>query len=178
MTKEQIKTQLRIDPSDGSFDDQITPLIAAAREWCEGFQNRAYVQQTFELAFDNWPCGNVIKLPRPALQTVEWLKYTDDKGVTTTWDVANYVVDAISEPGRLVKQKKASWPAGCLAAANGITIRYIAGYPPKDADHAANIPSKFKQAIILLACWWFENENAEPPQAVKSLLWLDRVVPV
>ncbi|WP_256846917.1 hypothetical protein [Paenibacillus sp. Pae108] len=168
-----VKPQLRIDPSDTSLDETLSPLITAAREWCEGFQNRAYVTQTFELALDGWPCGNTIKLPRPPLQTVNSVQYIDDKGIVATWDPENYVVDDFAEPARLVKVHGVSWPPINLTAANGIRIRYTAGY-----GDAADVPKKIKQAIILLVNVWFESPGCDPPQSIKSLLWQDRVVPI
>lgn len=168
-----VKPQLRIDPDDTSFDATLAPLITAAREWCEGFQNRAYMTQTLEMALDEWPCRSTIKLPRPPLQSVISVQYIDENGVTTTWQPANYVVDDFAEPARLVKVHGASWPSVRLASANGIRVRYTAGY-----DDATIVPKTVKQAIILLVNAWFETPGCDPPQAVKSLLWIDRVVPV
>lgn len=170
----EIKAQLKIDPDDESYDDQVEPLIIAAREWCEDHQERAYITQTWELALDAWPCGNIIKLPRAKLQEVESVEYVDDGGTVTSWDGVNYIIDRYSKPGKIVRHLNTRWPHVKLAAANGIIIRYVAGY----GDSADDVPEKIKQAIILLVCHWFENGYCEPPCAVRSLLAYDKIVSI
>lgn len=174
VTLNQVKSQLKFDLSDDSPDDDINDLIPAAREWCEEYQNRSYITQTLELALDSWPCDNAIILPRPPLQSVVSIEYTNNEGVTTTWSDSNYVVDDYSEPAKLVKAYGKTWPSVSLNVVNGIVIQYTAGYGLTDAD----VPAKIKQAIIVLVAFWFENGVCDPPQAVKSLLALDRVVPL
>jgi len=49
-------------------DDLITALIVAAREYAEGFQNRAYITQTWQLWLDDWPGRDYIEIPLPPLQ--------------------------------------------------------------------------------------------------------------
>lgn len=182
----ELKHQLRMSADDDSMDDTLSPLITAAREWCEDFQNKAYVQQTLELALDEWPDRPVI-LPRPPFQSIVSFSYTDQGGATEEWSSANYAVDDYSFVARLVKKKGSSRPNVKLAEINAIKIRYIAGCDPVEiepegedpfTDYAANVPKKVKQAIILLAMAWFDTPGSEPPPAVESLLWADRVVPV
>ncbi len=48
-------------------DSLITGFITAAREYCEGYQNRAYITQTWELLLDEFP-DSVIQIPLPPLQ--------------------------------------------------------------------------------------------------------------
>lgn len=174
VTLNQVKSQLKFDLSDDSPDDDINDLIPAAREWCEEYQNRAYITQTLELALDSWPCVNAIILPRPPLQSVISIEYTNNEGVTTTWDASNYVTDDYSEPARLVKAYGKLWPSVSLNVVNGVMVQYITGY----GDIVEDVPAKIKRAIILLVCYWFENGMCDPPQAVLSLLSLDRVVPL
>lgn len=174
VTLNLIKSQLRIDLEDDSFDEQLAELLPAAREWCEDYQNRAYITQTFELALDCWPNGNGIILPRPLIQNVESVSYKNSEGASTQWAPANYVVDDFSEPSRIIRGRDISWPSANLAATNGIIIRYVAGY----GDAPEDVPAKIKQAIILLICFWFENGYCDPPRAVISLLSADRIVPL
>lgn len=174
MTRDQIKRQLKFDLSDDGPDDDIDDLIKPAREWCEEYQNRAYITQTRELALDAWPCGDAVVLPRPPLQSIVSVDYTDNAGVTTTWSASNYIKDDRSDPAKLVKAYGKSWPSTSLNVVNSIVIQYTAGYGLLDT----NVPARIKQAIILLVAFWFENGVCDPPQAVKSLLALDRVVPL
>lgn len=171
VTLAEVKQQLRIDADDDSMDDTLSPLITAAREWCEDYQNRAYITQTIELVRDDWPRSDEIRLPRPPLQSVTALTYTDEDGVLTTVSSSSYVVDKVSEPGFLVI--KDCWPTANLRETNAISVTYTAGY-----GSTSSVPTMVKQAIILLTMHWFENGMCSPPQAVKSLLGMDRVVPV
>jgi len=173
VTLDDIKPQLRIELDDTDYDDILSPLIPAARQWCEEYQNRAYITQTLELALDVWPCRDYIELPRPDLQGVTSIAYTDDEGVTITWASSNYLVDDYAFVARVVRRKGVGWPSICLATVNGIKVRYVAGYGGAD-----DVPERIKQAIKLLVIHWYENGMCDPPPAVLSLLSLDRVVPV
>lgn len=50
-------------------DTLLTGFITAARKYCEGYQNRAYITQTWELILDAFP-DSVIQVPLPPLQFV------------------------------------------------------------------------------------------------------------
>lgn len=165
----EVKAQLQIDPSDTIYDDQIAPLIPAARSWCEQYQNRAYITQTLALALDCWPCALDIRLPRPPLQVVVSVEYGDP---VKTWPASCYIVDDFAFVGRLVR--KASWPNGTLPEVNGVRTTYVAGY----GDDPESVPVTIRQAIILLCVHWFNNGLCDPPNAVYALLDLERVIPV
>lgn len=120
------KSHLRVDITDD--DNLITTLIPAAREYCEAFQNRAYITQTWEMWLDSWPEGNEIRIPRPPLQSVSSIKYYGTDDTEYTFDAANYFVDTESEPGRVVLKYGKSWPTITLRPTNGICVTFIAGY--------------------------------------------------
>lgn len=50
-------------------DTLLSGFITAARQYSEGFQNRAFITQTWELALDDWP--GTIQVPLPPLQLVD-----------------------------------------------------------------------------------------------------------
>lgn len=190
VTLDEIKDQLRIERGDPTFDELITPLIPAARQWCEGYQNRAYITQTWEFALDSFPQYEpyhqkppfdmkrkqrsvAIELPRPPLQTVNSFRYITRDNTSVTIDSGTYIVDDFSEPSELVPVS--SWPQNVqLRSINGVIVQYTAGY----GDRADDVPEKIRQAITLLVVHWFENGMCYPPCAVLSLLNLDRVVPL
>lgn len=166
-------------------DDLLTALIAVAREYAEGFQNRAYITQTWELWLDDWPKGDRIKIPLPPLQTVNSIKYYDTANVVATMATADYFVDDKSEPGRVVLAYGESWPSTTLRPANGVCVEFDAGY----GDAASDVPKRVRQAMLLLIGHWNENREAvrtamtrgemlPVPLGVAALLSLDRVVPV
>lgn len=166
-----MRTYLRVD--DTSLDTVISSLIVAARLYCEAFQNRTYVTQTWEWTLDSFP-NMPLKLPNPPLQSVSNITYTDKDGVQTTWDVSNYIVDTSSEPGRITFSYGNQWPDVTLQPVNGFKIQFISGY-----GDATAVPENVKNAIKIYVAHRFENpEQQDIPQAVDSLLWNDRIVPV
>lgn len=185
---QEIKDHLRIINSEE--DSYLETLIQTAREYCEKHSNRAYVQQTLVKTFDEWP-EFPVELPRPPIQSVEKIEYKDSDGTLTEWDASNYIVDEYSFIPKVYKDYSAEFPDVELAKANAIQITYKAGYSPDDSgdttDYTANVPARFKHAIKLLCGEWYGNREeivstgAVPqsiPDGVKSLLSVDRVMPV
>lgn len=177
VTVTEVETHLRL--AAGSENTYLATLIAAAREYCESFQNRAYITQTWELTLDQWPCFP-LKLPMPQLVSVTSIKYFDTANVEAIWASSNYFVDVDSEPGRIGLGYNISLPTTTLRAINAVKIRYVAGY-----GAAADVPLRTKQAILMLVGHLYENRETvspvdlkEIPFAVSSLLWLDRIVPI
>jgi len=183
----QAKDHCRVDgDTENSF---ITSLIVAAREYCEGYQRRAYVTQTWELWLDACPDKDHITIPRPPLQTVTSVKYYGTDNVEYTMDPVDYFVDNKSEPGRLALTYMKSWPTITLRPVNAVVVEFTAGYPPVGGDPpdpAGNVPQMVKQAMLLLIGHWHENREAvltgsiskEIEFAVKAILRLDRVISV
>ncbi len=163
-------------------DDLITALIVAAREYAEGFQNRAYITQTWELWLDDWP-SDCISIPRPPLQSTDFkIEYYDTDNTKHTWSSDDYSVDINHEPGRVFRNSGKSWPSESLRPRNAICVTYTAGY----GDAATDVPQKIRQALLLLIAHYYENREAvvigqgftptTVPMAVESLLWQDRIM--
>lgn len=122
------KLHLRVDHS--TDDELIKSIIAAARQYCEGYQNRAYMVQTITLKMDEFPCSgnyNEIIVPRPPLISVSSIKYIDTDGDEQTVSSSVYDVDIYSEPGRIGLAYGQSWP-GIRGDLNGVEVIYTAGY--------------------------------------------------
>jgi len=156
-------------------DASITRLIQAARVYCEGFQNRAFITQSWYLWLDEWPF--YIRIPLPPLVSVESIKYYDTANTEYTMAAADYYVDAVSQPGEIHLAYGKSWPSVTLREKNGICVEFTAGY-----GAAAAVPATVCQAMLLLIGHLYENREVvsekpltEVPMAVDSLLWLDRV---
>jgi uncharacterized phiE125 gp8 family phage protein len=152
VTLAEAKAQCRVDIS--TDDTYISNLIIAAREWCEQFDWRVYMPQTWEFYLDAWPSRNTIEIPKPPLQSITSVKYTDADDVETTLSSSQYIVDAVSDPGWLILKSLYTWPAVTLRDANGIAIRFVCGYA-----NAASVPMRIKQAILLLVGHWYENRE-------------------
>lgn len=180
----QAKLHLKVD--DSTDDSLITSLIVAAREYCEGYQNRAYCQQTWDMWLDSMPYRD-IRIPLPPLQSVTSVKHYDANDMEYTLASTEYLVDDKSEPGRIVLVSN-NW-ATALRSVNGVVIRFIAGYgvggTEEEPDYAIKVPQKVKQAMLLLIGHWYEQRQAankdiskEIEFSVKALLSLDRVMPI
>jgi uncharacterized phiE125 gp8 family phage protein len=147
------KKHLRIDGND---EGEILALyVKAARLHVENHISGKLISQTWEMVLDGFPEEDEVALPLPPLQSVTSIKYTPDGGSETTFDSANYVVDADSFPGRIVLDYDASWPSDTLVAAGGVVIRFVAGY----GDAAADVPEPIRQAILLYAGDLYENRE-------------------
>lgn len=150
----------------------ISETISAAREYCEELQNRAYMTQTWELTLNRFP--SVIVLPKPPLQSVEFIKYKDLAGTETILDTTKYAVDTTSFLGRIVPIY--SWPSFSPYPINAVTVRFVCG--------SEVVGERVKHAIKLLAAHWYENREAfgsldkEIGVSISRLLGLDRVVPI
>lgn len=177
----EIKADLRIDADLTEHDFLISALIVAARRWLESKMRRALITQTIDLTLDAWPRATILEIPRPPLQSISSITYYDDNDTAAVMAAGEYFTDTASTPGRVVLRNGSTWPGGSLRVANGIVIRYVAGY----GDSAADVPATFIQAIRLLVGHWYENPSAvagtgaqpkEIPLGVNALLWPDRVM--
>ena len=83
--------------------------------------------------------------------------------MATTWDAGNYFVDSAREPGRLVARRGRSLPLPTRAA-NGIEIRFLAGY----GDDPADVPEALRQGLLMLAAHLYEHRGEDPERAVQA----------
>jgi uncharacterized phiE125 gp8 family phage protein len=126
-------------------DALLEDLIAQATATVEKFTGRALITQTLEVSFWGFPCGRVLELPRPQVQSVTSVKYFDEAGVEQTLSSGAYHVDTRGEArGRIVLHADYSWPTVQLYRPNSVIVRYVAGY-----GGAAAVPQPICQAILL-----------------------------
>lgn len=176
ITLTEAKAHLRVIHNDE--DNLIKTEISAAREYCEGFQNRAYYTQTWKLIKDAYIIDEIIDIPYPPLQSLDSFVIIDVDD--TEYDVTEYTLDDASEHARLIIDDYPSMDADLRDIA-GVQITFTAGHTSTD-----KISEKAKQAIKLLIGHMHENRQAvitgDVPRkllmSVKSLLWQNRVVPV
>lgn len=193
----EAKAHLRIEAGTTEEDALVEALIRSAREACESFTGRALVERSLTLRLDAWPTAGegpieegwregaliegpprALVLPRPPLRAVTHVKLYDDADGETTWPLASYLVDTASEPGRLVARTGVTWPRPGRAA-NGIEVRYRAGYAPDESasptDYAANIPQALRDGMKRLLAQLYERRGDEPATALAgsgaALLW-------
>lgn len=152
VTLAEAKAHLRvIDSADDAMIQIYLDAAVSNLDGRQGLLGRAIVTQTWELVYDEFPCGP-IELPLGPLQSVTSVKYFDTAGIEQTLAPAAYSVDAASDPGWLAPT--ADWPA-TFDMVNAVVIRYVAGY-----GLAAAVPAAIKAGILLMIGDMYENREA------------------
>jgi uncharacterized phiE125 gp8 family phage protein len=145
---EESKLQLRVDFDDD--DALITRMIKAAREYCEGWTGRSFVEKTLEHYLYSFPLENFIRLPHQPVTAISSVAYKDSDGVDHSMSEGTDYLDDI-EGGHVVLPYSGSWPSVMLYPVNPIKINYAVG---------STVPETVKQAIHLLIGHWYENREA------------------
>lgn len=176
VTVREVGEHLRID--EDKEDVLLTTFIEIARDYCEGYQSRAYITQTWDLFLDAFP-DSPFKIPLPPLQSITHIKYFDTAETEYTFASADYQVDIASYRGRVALGYGKSWPTITLRPMNGVNIRFIAGYGVDPSD----VPKRICNAIKFLVGHLYENrevtdikEHIEVPLTVHAFLGLDGLV--
>lgn len=177
LTADEARTHLRVTGNDD--DTIIGSFIAVARQHCEEFTGRAFINQTWQVTLDAFPDRDdrPIELPRPPLSSVTHVKYYDAAGTQQTWSAADYIADGESVPARIVPAYAVSWPV-IQPRANAVEIRYVAGY----GAASTAVPPAITAAVRFMLGFLYENREgvivgaasagAVPlPEAVQRLLW-------
>ena len=182
VTLEEIKDHIRISTTVSATEDTLLlSFIEVARGYCEKYQGRAYLDQTWDLVFDDWPNGNIIDIPLPPLQTVSYVYYYGTGGTANTMTASTYIVDSNSEPGRVSLGYGEVWPSETLRPINGVKVRFICG----EGSVASAVSSGVKEAIKLIVGDLYEHREdtdikalLEVPYGVKALLNFERIWPI
>jgi uncharacterized phiE125 gp8 family phage protein len=172
--------RIDLDPEDTEEINYLESIIATAREWCEGFQKRAYITQTWEMTLDYWTY-NIIEIPKGSLQSIVSIKYKDSLGVETPLvENTDFVYSKRGILGRVTPAYGKSWPSFTPYPLDAITIEFKCGY----GDTADKVPEKVIQAMKLLISHWYENRTPlsdtrllpkELDFTVSALLGMDRI---
>src|SRR4030067_860491 len=84
----------------------------------------ALITQTWELYLDAFPAWE-IRVPKPTLQSITSIVYTDTDGILQTLAGSMYLVDNKSEPGRITPAFGEVWPV-TRAQINAVIVRFVA----------------------------------------------------
>jgi uncharacterized phiE125 gp8 family phage protein len=171
VTLAEAKAHLRLDTN--TDDAYVSALITAARERVELFLRRALITQEFEYTIDCFTAGE-IDLPRPPLQSIEWIKYIDTAGTLQTLPAENYVSDVSSnEIARIALAWNHFWPIA-RSSINAVVIRFVAGY----GDSTEDVPQAIRHGILIEIANLYENredlvvgQTVEMMSVSERLLW-------
>jgi len=142
------KIHLRTVAGDTSEDAAIiSPIITAAREYCENITGLALAAQTIKAYPTEW---GLWRLPRPPITIVTSIKYYDIDDVEYTLEATDYQVDAV-DGHILIKED----PTEELRDMNPIVVEYTTGYTTGNT-----YPKTIRQAMLLLIAHWYQNREA------------------
>lgn len=155
VTLAEAKRSLRVDIDDD--DTLIEFYISAARSWIERIcrPHLAMLTQTVVYTADVFPDSDTLELRPYPLQSVTSVVYVDADGVSHTISASDYVVDTVSEPGRVRLKATASWPSVTLQEVNGFQVTFVAGF----GGSGSSVPFELRQAILLLVAHQYENRE-------------------
>jgi uncharacterized phiE125 gp8 family phage protein len=168
-----------LDPADVSEDTYLTSLITAARQYCEEYQNRAYITQTWEMSLQYF-LNYEIEVPKGKLQTIDSITYKNSAGIVATLaENTGYVYSTRGVVGRITPPYGKWYPTFTPFPLDAIIITFTCGY-----GDAVDVPERVKQAMKLLISHWYENRvimsDTKVAQDVRftleALLWIDRIV--
>lgn len=199
VTVSELREHLRLESSDDSENVLLSGLIIGARQRVETLLRRQIITAAYDLFLDEFPyrrggrwgayqrnpvgggsIGDIydisaIYLPLPPLQSVTSVSYIDANEVTQVVAASNYIVDASSEPARIVPVSTFTWPTPG-GRPNAVITRFVTGY-----GDASFVPENIKIAIKMLAAHWYENREEgssirirENPIGIDALLDAER----
>jgi len=143
---------------DTAEDAFLTSIITAAREYCEDYQNRAYITQTWVQTFDYWP-SFILELPKGNLQKINSITYKNSAGtVKTLTENTDFVVSLGGIIGRVSPAWGRIWPAFTPFPLDAVTIDFDCGY----GDTSGDVPLKVVHAMRLLISHWYELRAIQP----------------
>lgn len=180
---DETKEHLQIILEDVDDDDKIGRMIKAATAAALTYTRRSFISQTLEHFLDDWPAGNVIRLPKPPLITVASIEYVanfSDSPQYKTLDAANYQI--LNDPSRpeIHLTPTGEFPTIDGDHAEPIRITYTAGY----GTDAAAVPEGIRHAIMVLVGDFYQSRESDAlgfstanigTVKMSRLLWSHRV---
>jgi hypothetical protein len=169
----EAKSHLRLDVA---FDDvDVNRYIKAAREYVEGYLERAVLEQKWCLALEGF-CGpralgvpawarqffdmsEPLKLPMGQLAStptpVESIIYIDDSGASVTLATSEYTVNNFSVPAEVKPAYGKVWPS-TRPQWDAVRVTYRVGWADTDS-----VPEPIRQAMKLLISQMYEHRTPE-----------------
>lgn len=149
ITLAEAKLHCRVDHT--ADDALITGLITAARQQAEHRTGRALITQQWVYTQDSFT--DLIQLPRPALVSVQSVKYMDGDGAQQTLANTEYQVVISELVGYLRPAFGKSWPA-CRVQPDSVVVAYTCGY-----GAAVAVPPSIRTWMLLAVGTWYAQRE-------------------
>lgn len=178
VTLNEAKLHLRLDTA--AHDTLLLSIyLPAAREYVELRTGRQLMTARYAWHLCAFPSG-IFRLPRPPLQAIDSIVYTDQSGMLRALDPATYVV----EPSGVVSGMLAPafgfvWPS-VQPGLSAVRIEFTAGYGTTESA----VPRALKAAVLLGMADLYEHAEGQSAerlyanQTLERLLWPYRVLEV
>ena len=152
VTTTEAKNHLRVDVTDD--DTLIAGLITAAREYCELYTGRSFIERTYRA--DLYDFADDIWLPNGPVTAISSVKYYDNSSpeTLTTWDASNYTL----QRDRVLRNSGVSFP-NVGTQYDNVQITYTAGWLDPSSPQADSTPQAVKQARLLMIGDLYENRE-------------------
>lgn len=153
VTIDQLKQTLGIYGTNK--DTLLTDIIGRVTDALEAYNWTTFLTKTIQQSYD-YVFPDIMQLACPPAQSVNSIKYNDENGTQQTLDPSLYVVDTITQPGRVIPAFNTAWPNTSKTPAC-VLVEYKAGY----GDTAAAVPPRIKAAVVAMAVDIFEHPEQQ-----------------
>lgn len=150
VTLDEVKAALRIDGDD--YDAILEPLIKTAREIAEKITGRDFINKTWKLLLDEFPCEE-IEIRKSKLQSITFVKYYDKDNVQQTLNSSVYAITESDSYSKFYKACNQSFPESICCRKQAVEIRFISGY----GAEAEKVPQALRTAIISMIAALYQN---------------------
>lgn len=194
VTLAEAKAQLRIDPTDGTYDLEIKRQMKAATQWVERRYGISLITQTRkqrqDQLYDRYPIYRnflgpyysryPVTLLYPPVQSVTTFKYYDTSQVqqdlveNTDFTVAGKMTPTAGAQDIEIPRiwPTSSWPSYKWMP-DTIEIIYVSGFGP-DSTY---VPDPIRQAVLMCMTHFFENRMEEVDGRISKFeMNIDRVM--
>jgi uncharacterized phiE125 gp8 family phage protein len=169
VSMDEARTNARVDVGEdgtSALDADIERAIKTYATEAETETNRLIMEQTWDLTLDAFPDARSIKLHKPPLLAVEYVKFYDTAGIQQTLNPSDYQVDLKNEPGYVVLRPGKVWPA-TADMIGAVEVRFRCGYGSTSDD----VPDSFSGFILARVQEHFETGGKVKNEYLKRLLW-------
>lgn len=172
LSLDEVKAQRRVSMSSNSLNRLFDLWVPASRQHFEEQTGRQCITSTWEYWLAGFPCGSIIELPKPPLQSVLSVTYVDESGTDVVLDPATYTVEkpsgAYCARGRIVLVAGASWPTTIADERFSVRVQLVAGY----GDDAADVPALVRASLLFLVGHFhmYGEEVIEPRSSALQVL--------